>query len=113
MIKNNLVPNIDLFGKIQHTKLDTQFNMPSARMERIEKPETANFKSVFSGLVEHLNTEMAQPDALLKDLMMGNKNIDIHDVMTAMSKAELSVSVATQATTKIIQSYEKIMQIQV
>ncbi|MBQ3818984.1 flagellar hook-basal body complex protein FliE, partial [bacterium] len=36
-----------------------------------------------------------------------------HDVMTAMAKSEIAVNVATQLTGKVIQAYDKIMQIQV
>ena len=45
--------------------------------------------------------------------MQGNTNVDIHDVMTAMAKSEISVNVATQLTGKVIQAYDKVMQIQV
>lgn len=111
---NSFTPKIDLAGRIQHTKLDTGMgNFPAARMDRIEKPETTNFKGVMSGLVENMNQTMNAPDQLLKDAMMGSQNVDIHDVMTAMSKAELTVNVATQVTTKVVQAYEKVMQIQI
>ena len=56
---------------------------------------------------------MDAPDNLLKDVMMGSENVDIHDVMVAMSKAEISVNVATTAVGKVIQAYDKIMQIQI
>ena len=82
-------------------------------MNRVEEPSTANFSSVMSGLVENLNTEMNAPDNLLKDAMMGNENVDVHDVMTAMSKAEISITVATTAVGKVIQAYDKIMQLQI
>ena len=49
--------------------------MPSVRMDRVEKPETQDFKQVFSGLVENLNSEINAPDNLLKDVMSGNKNV--------------------------------------
>ena len=87
--------------------------MPSARMGRVEDPSTADFSSVMSGLVENLNTQMNAPDNLLKEAMMGSENVDIHDVMTAMSKAEISVTVATTAVGKVIQAYDKIMQLQI
>ncbi len=45
--------------------------------------------------------------------MMGSENVDKDDVMVAMSKAEIAVNVATTATGKIIQAYDKIMQIQI
>ena len=111
---NSFYPQYDLAGRIQHTKLDTGVGqMPSARMSRVETPETADFKQVMSGLVENLNTELNAPDNLLKDVMSGSNNVDIHDVMTAMAKSEVSVNIATQAVGKVIQAYDKVMQIQV
>ena len=111
---NGFIPRYDLEARIQHSKIDSWgYDMPSARMNRVEEPSTANFSSVMSGLVESLNTQMEAPDNLLRDAMMGNENVDIHDVMTAMSKAELAISVATTATGKVIQAYDKIMQMQI
>ena len=107
-------PRYDLQGRIQHTKMDPGFgNMPSARIGRVETPETTDFKSVMSGLVEKFNSDLNAPDGMLKDVMAGNDDVDIHDVMVAMSKAEIAVNVATTATGKIIQAYDKIMQIQI
>ena len=111
---NGFYPRYDLEARIQHSKIDSWgYDIPSARMNRVEEPSTANFSSVMSGLVENLNTQMNAPDNLLKDAMMGSQNVDVHDVMTAMSKAELSVTIATNITGKVIQAYDKIMQIQI
>ena len=85
---SSFYPQYDLAGRIQHTKLDTGFSdMPSARMTRVETPATSDFKQVMSGLVENLNTELNAPDNMLKDVMSGSK--------------------------KVIQAYDKVMQIQV
>ena len=111
---NGFYPRYDLEARIQHSKIDSWgYDIPSARMNRVEEPSTANFSSVMSGLVENLNTQMSAPDNLLKEAMMGSQNVDVHDVMTAMSKAELSVTIATNITGKVIQAYDKIMQIQI
>ena len=112
MLEKNLVPNIDMFQRIQPTKLSGSIG-ETVRLGRIEQPETGDFKAVFSGLIENMNKEVNAPDLLLKDAMMGNNNVDVHDVMTAMAKAELNVSIATQVTSKIIQTYEKITAIQI
>lgn len=111
MIDQKLVPNIDLFARIEPSKYTDMGE--GMRMKSIEQPETVNFKSVFSGMVSNLNTEMAKPDQLMKDQLMGNNNVDIHDVITAMTKAELGINVATQITGKVIQTYDKVMQIQI
>lgn len=113
MIEKKFAPNINLFERIQPTKLNTSIDgMGSMRMGRVEKLETNDFKSVFSGLVENFNRELNAPDQLMKDVMEENGNADIHDVMTAMAKAEIGVTVATNITTKIIQAYDRISQIQ-
>lgn len=112
MFEHQLVPNINLFQRIEPSKLDMNSGIDTMRLQQVEKPETQDFKAVFSGLVENLNQEMAAPDNLMKDVAMGNSNADIHDVMTAMAKAELGINVATGITGKIIQAYDKITQIQ-
>ena len=87
---SSFYPQYDLAGRIQHTKLDTNFsNMQPARISRVEDNTSPDFKAVFSGLVENLNTELNAPDNLLKDVMQGSQNVDIHDVMTAMAKSEI------------------------
>lgn len=106
-------PNYDLAGRIQHTKFAQGFGMPSIRMDRVEKPETGDFKQVFSGLMENFNNQLNAPDDLLKDVMQGNQNVDIHDVMIAMSKSEISVNIATQMVGKVINAYDRVMQINV
>ncbi len=110
---NGFYPHYDLEARIQHTKLDSWGDIPSARMSRVEEPATTDFQSVMSGLVENMNTQMNAPDNLMKDVMMGSENVDIHDVMTAMAKAELSVNIATTVTGKVLQAYDRIMQIQI
>lgn len=112
MIKQQLVPNIDLFSRVEPSKY-TDTGIQGMRLKSVEQPETTNFKSVFSGLVENLNQEMEKPDQLMKDQMMGNENVDIHDIIAAISKAEIGINVATQVTGKIVQTYEKVMQIQI
>lgn len=100
-------PKINLNDRMEHTKLST--SLPPTRLKGVEQPETTDFKSVFSGLVENLNKDLNAPDELTKDAMVGKA--DIHDVMAAISKAEIQVNIATTAVGKVIQTYEKIMQI--
>jgi len=89
-------------------------SMPSSmKLDSVDETQTTSFKGVMSGLVGNLNNDLNAPDQLLKDAMTGNNDVDIHDVMTAMAKAEISVNVATQVTSKVIQAYDKIMQISV
>ncbi len=106
---SNLTPKINLFERIEPSKIST--NSPSMRMKSIEQPETADFKTVLSGLVENLNETVNAPDQVLNDAMMGQA--DIHDVMSAIQKADIQVNIATTIVGKVIQAYEKVSQIQI
>lgn len=112
MISNKLVPNIDIFNRLEPTKY-TDWGTHGLRFKSVEQPETADFKAVFTGLVENLNQDISRPDELLKQQMMGNENVDIHDIVISINKAQTEVQLATNVTTKIIQAYEKIMQISI
>ncbi len=107
-------PSYDLVGRINHTKLAPGFDgLGSARIGRMEDPALPSFSSVLNSIGDKINTELNAPDNLLKDAMSGNHNVDVHDVMIAMSKAEININVMTSIVGKVIQAYDKIMQIQV
>ena len=106
---SNFTPKINLFERIEASKISS--SPTSMRMKSIEQPETQDFKTVLSGLVENLNQTANAPDQVLNDAMMGQA--DIHDVMSAIQKADIQINVATTVVGKVIQAYEKISQIQI
>jgi flagellar hook-basal body complex protein FliE len=77
-----------------------------------EPPAGPSFKEVMSNSVNSVNGVVTQPDALLKQAMTTG-GVDVHDVMIANAKAELAVSLTAQFTTKVVQAYDRILQIQV
>ncbi len=113
MANNFFSPKVDFEGHIQSSGIKPEINhIPSMKLDGVEEIQP-NFKDVISGLAGNLNQELNAPEKLLKSAMSGNSDVDIHDVMTAMAKADISISIATQITSKVIQSYDKIMQITV
>ena len=103
---------VNLSGRIQNNPNIGTLNL-TPNINLSEGPEQSSFKDTIAGLAGNLNQQMNAPDNLLKKVMNGDDDVDIHDVMTAMAKAEMSVSIATQVTSKVIQAYDKIMQISV
>lgn len=71
-----------------------------------------SFKDALSKTVGSINSVTGAPDQLMKDAMTTGQ-VDVHDVMIANAKAELVVNVTTQMATKVIQAYDKILQIQI
>lgn len=100
-------PKINLNDRMEPSKITT--SLTPMRFKSVEQPETTDFKAVFSGLVENLNKDLNAPDELTKDALVGKA--DVHDVIAAISKSEIQVNVATTVVGKVIQTYEKIMQI--
>lgn len=116
MANNFYSQRIGLTGHIQNGGMNMGMgSMPSPSIMNLDSVDgvQSSFKGVMSGLAQGLNQDLNAPDKLLKSAMAGDSNVDIHDVMTAMAKAEISVNVATQVTSKVIQAYDKIMQISV
>lgn len=107
---NQYVPKINLMNDIAGTKLSTDGE--PFRMGAIANgAPPMEFKDIFTGMMKNLNDTVKAPDQVLQDAVL-EQGADIHDVMIAISKAELGVNYATSITTKVIQSYEKVMSIQ-
>jgi len=108
---DTFIPKVQLQAEISETR-GVMGSNPLRMQSMGTSPEIPEFKDVMTGLIKEADATVKAPDALMESAMLGN-GADIHDVMIAMSKAELSINIATQLTTKVIQSYDKIMQIQV
>ncbi len=85
---------------------------PSLDVQGMDGTEKPNFQNVLSHTVQSLNDTVSAPDALMHDAMTTG-NVDVHDLMIANAKAELMVSITTQVATKVVQAYDKILQIQI
>ncbi len=108
---NNHVPKLNLISSISDSKLNS--NMPSMRLDNLNSDnKIATFSQTMLDMTKNLNEIANAPDTAMQDMLTGN-GADIHDVITAINKAEMSVTIATQITTKVVQAYEKIMNIQV
>ena len=107
----NYVPKLNLISSMQDSKLNS--NIPSMRLDSVNSEnKIASFSQTIIDMTKNLNEVANAPDVAMQDMLTGN-GADIHDVITAINKAEMSVNIATQITTKVVQAYEKIMNIQV
>ena len=76
-----------------------------------EQNNKVSFKDTMSSMINELNEVTQKAQQLSNDMLQGKA--DIHDVMAAIAQSELTVQAATTVTGKILQTYEKIMQIQI
>ena len=73
--------------------------------------DVKSFKQVVGEMMGEINEITNKPEQMTHAAMEGKA--DIHDVMAAIAQSELTVQAATTITGKILQTYEKIMQIQI
>lgn len=112
MINQKIVPNIDIFSRVNSAPSLTDFSKKGFGVNALNE-EGQSFKDVLSGIVSNVNSEIQKPDQLMNQQLTGNPDVDIHDVMTSVAKAELGISLATQVTSKVINAYNQVMQISI
>lgn len=110
-MQNGITPKINLTGRIEASKLDSLEGFSAARLNDIEAEQTVDFKEILTDIAQQLNDNVNAPEQLAQDAMLGKA--DIHDVMAAVAKSEINVNIATRVLSKVVQTYEKIMQIQI
>ncbi|MCD7780515.1 MAG: flagellar hook-basal body complex protein FliE [Candidatus Gastranaerophilales bacterium] len=113
MIENKYVPNINIFSDLSSSMPIEGFSKKNFTANNLNETEGTSFKDVLSGLVSNLNDEIEKPDQLFNEQLMGNSDVDIHDVMTAVAKAEIGITLATQVTSKVVTAYNTVMNISI
>ena len=76
-----------------------------------DETNVKSFKEVVGDMMAQINEVTNKPEQMANAAMQGKA--DIHDVMASIAQSELTVQAATTITGKILQTYEKIMQIQI
>ena len=93
---------MNIFSKMNASMPIDEFSQKGFGISSLKESQGTDFKTVLSGLVSNLNHEVEKPDQLLTQQMMGNQDVDIHDVTTAIAKAELVAIEKIIDTTNIL-----------
>ncbi|NPA94646.1 MAG: flagellar hook-basal body complex protein FliE [Thermodesulfobacteria bacterium] len=75
------------------------------------EPSAKGFKEMVEEGLEKLNSQMTQADELAARLAAGEE-LDIPEVMVALSKADISFRMFVQVRNKALSAYEEIMRLQ-
>jgi flagellar hook-basal body complex protein FliE len=86
-------------GMTQKLQMDSDVKGPS-------------FQDAMVNMLSEVNKASEVPEAMMHDAMTTG-GVDVHDVMVANAKSELLISITTQVATKVVQAYDKILQIQI
>lgn len=75
------------------------------------KMTNVNFKDFLMESIEKVNKDQLYAEKMDQALILGETD-NIHDVMIASQKAELSLTFAVEVRNKILDAYKEIMRIQ-
>jgi len=79
----------------------------------LSKPqETPSFGDFLKEAVDQVNELQNQSDLQIRNFMSG-KGTDIHSVMLAVNKADISFQMMLQVRNRLVQAYQDIMRMQV
>ena len=73
--------------------------------------QAGDFSSMLKNAVEQVDTFQAQADQKVADLTAG-RNVEVHDAMIAVEKADLSFQLMMQVRNKIVNAYQDIEKMQ-
>ena len=97
--------NIIPIGPLQNNKIDQNLENP-------EKKNVVNFKETVSNYVNEVNNLQLKAGESIENFATG-KVENVHEVMIAMSKAEVSFKFMMETRNKLVDAYKEIMKMQV
>ena len=97
--------SISPIGPLQNNKIDQNLETPG-------KKNTVNFKETVSNYVNEVNSLQLKAGESIENFATG-KVENVHEVMIAMSKAEVSFKFMMETRNKLVDAYKEIMKMQV
>ncbi|KJS23496.1 MAG: hypothetical protein VR72_01380 [Clostridiaceae bacterium BRH_c20a] len=92
-------------SSIQPIKLETMQSLE-------DKKTSAGFKDVLEQALAEVNNLQNSADSTAIAFASGHPNIDIHDVMIGMEKAQLALQLTIEVRNKLVEAYQEIMRMQ-
>ena len=76
------------------------------------KADDGKFAEVLTNSVDKINGEMVHADQMSKEFLTEGKH-DLHEVMIALERADLSFRYMMQVRNKVLDAYQEIIRLQV
>ncbi|MCP4252207.1 MAG: flagellar hook-basal body complex protein FliE [Candidatus Scalindua sp.] len=97
--------NINSLGPMQNGKVDQKFG-------KADQKDGAGFKDTINNYVSEVNDLQVKAGESIENFATG-KVENVHEVMIAMSKAEVSFKFMMETRNKLVDAYKEIMRMQV
>tara|TARA_R110002072_G_scaffold119738_1_gene252631 strand:+ start:678 stop:998 length:321 start_codon:yes stop_codon:yes gene_type:complete len=76
-------------------------------------PEAGGFSEILGEALERTDSLQQEADSLVNRVGAGDETVDVHDVMLAMSEAELSFRLMLEVRNRAVEAYQELSRIQV
>jgi len=96
-----------------------QLQATSSLASGIKKPKTENeavkvdFGETLKTAVDKTNNLQLTAQQMTQDFVSGEKNMDLHEVMISLQKANITFQTTVQVRNKLVTAYQEIMNMQV
>lgn len=84
---------------------------PAGSAKEGEQPQGPSFKEVLGNVINEVSTLQHKAGESIENLATG-KVEDLHEVMIAMSKAEVSFKFMLETRNKLLEAYKEVMRMQ-
>ena len=85
--------------------------LPAPQLPVSQLPTSASFSQLLSSGVEKVNTDLLQADKMARAFAVDD-SIPVHQVTYALEQARLSLDLALQMRTRLIDGYQQLMNMQ-
>lgn len=73
----------------------------------------ADFGQLLRSAVDQVNSVQQTADQLSQEFVRGNQNVELHDVMISLQKANVSFQSMIQVRNRLVSAYQEVMNMQV
>lgn len=81
---------------------------PAHSPEKNRNPDQISFKDTLRSLISEVDSQIKDADQKAQEFALG-KNYDLHEIMIASEKADLSFRFLMQIRNKLLEAYQEIM----
>ena len=68
-----------------------------------------DFGSVLKSSLDRVDASQQKAESISRSFEMGNNDVDLHDVMLSLQKANIDMQTAVQVRNKLVSAYQSIM----
>jgi len=70
---------------------------------------SVDFGSVLKSSLDKVDASQQKAESISRSFEMGNNDVDLHDVMLSLQKANIDMQTAVQVRNKLVSAYQSIM----